>query len=177
MYKRQLYDPAKLQARIDVPLSEAASMQVGQIVEIASDLLPDQTFTGSITRITGEADLQRNTLQAKVSINMPDSRLRPGMLVRGKFFAFEKSKNTASDKTSSSGRLAIYVPEQALINDTSVWVIDTKDKARLRSIKLSSESRDGHRLITDGLRSGEHVILPPHDQLKDGTRVSSEPSN
>ena len=61
-----LFEKGKLQARIDVPLSEAAKVNLGQIVEISSSILPEQTFRGKITRILGEADLQRNTLQVKV---------------------------------------------------------------------------------------------------------------
>lgn len=175
----ELYDPQKLQARIDVPLTEAAGMQVGQIVEITSDLLPDMTFNGRVTRITGQADLQRNTLQAKVAIEKPDIRLRPEMLVRGKFFAKGGSRavTSSSGTSASTGRLAIYVPEEALVNDSSVWVVDTNNKARLRSLELSNDSREQHRRVLDGIRSGEHVILPPHDQLKDGTRVSPQPIN
>lgn len=164
----ELYDPNKLQARIDVPLSEAADMRAGQLVELSSDLLPEMTFHAVVTRISGEADIQRNTLQAKVSIQNPDIRLRPGMLVRGKFFSTGKSTSTGS---SDTGRLALYVPESALVDDHTVWVVGSNQKAELRTIKLSNESKDGHRRVYEGLRSGERVILPPHDQLQSGTRL------
>src|SRR5690606_23362563 len=75
-----LYDPAKLQVRVDVPLADAAGLQVGQTARIRCGLLPDKVFDGTVTRITGEADLQRNTLQAKVSIASPVDQLRPEML-------------------------------------------------------------------------------------------------
>ncbi|BDS05158.1 hemolysin D [Oceaniferula spumae] len=168
----ELYDPENLQARIDVPLTEAAGIQVGQIVELTSDLLPDMTFNGTVTRITGEADLQRNTLQAKVSIKNPDIRLRPEMLVRGKFYSTGRTgKPSTVSKPSDAGRLALYVPEAALIDDNSVWVVDSENIARLRKIQLGKDARDNHRRVLDGLRSGENVILPPHDKLEDGTRV------
>ncbi len=64
----ELFDPGSLQARIDVPLNEAASLGVGQTVELTTELLPNLSLKGRVTRITGRADLQRNTLQAKVSI-------------------------------------------------------------------------------------------------------------
>lgn len=164
----ELYDPNHLQARIDVPLSEAANMRTGQLVELSSDLLPEISFQGTITRISGEADMQRNTLQAKVSIQNPDLRLRPEMLVRGKFFATGKSTATPS---SGSDRLALYIPEAALIDEQTVWVVNSHQKAELRTIQLSSEKKDNHRRVNAGLRSGERVILPPHHQLKPGTRL------
>lgn len=171
----ELYDPDHLQARIDVALNEASALFVGQPVELVSDLLPDQTFTGTVSRITGQADLQRNTLQVKVKINKPDSRMRPEMLVRAKFFATAQTKtNSQGYSQSSSGRLALYVPEQALVSDTQVWVVSQESTAALRKIKLGEDIRDDHRLVLEGLRSGESVILPPHDQLKEGARVKTK---
>ena len=63
-----LYEEGNLQARIDVPLNEAAMIYLGQPVEIVSSILPEKVFNGKVTRILGEADLQRNTLQVKVSL-------------------------------------------------------------------------------------------------------------
>lgn len=167
----ELYDPAKLQARIDVPLNEAAALSAGQAVELVSDLLPDKTFKGIVTRINGQADLQRNTLQAKVEIKNPDPRLRPDMLMRAKFFALGRSGISSDSVTSSLGRLALYLPENALISDTQVWIVSPDLRAEKRTIKLGKTTRDGHRLVLEGLLSGESVILPPHDQLKEGSAV------
>ncbi|MDB4623861.1 efflux RND transporter periplasmic adaptor subunit [Akkermansiaceae bacterium] len=167
----ELYDPAKLQARIDVPLNEAAALSAGQAVELVSDLLPDKMFEGVVTRITGQADLQRNTLQAKVEIKNPDIRLRPDMLMRAKFFAPGRSQKPGESASSSSGRLALYVPEEALISESQVWTISSDSRAEKRTIKLGKATRDGHRLVLEGLLSGESVILPPHDQLEEGSAV------
>jgi|TARA_B110000908_G_scaffold161029_1_gene204863 HlyD family secretion protein len=171
----ELYDPNHLQARIDVPLTEAAGLRVGQIVELVSDLLPDMTFKGKVTRISGEADLQRNTLQAKVSITNPDQRLRPEMLLRAKFFGSGSGPSGSSSVTNSqagSSRLSLYVPEVAIINENSVWVVTPDQTAELRQIKLGTDIREKHRRVLEGLKSGEHVILPPHTDLENGTRVS-----
>ncbi|MDA7880896.1 efflux RND transporter periplasmic adaptor subunit [Akkermansiaceae bacterium] len=173
----ELYDPNQLQARIDVPLNEAAALSAGQSVELISELLPDRTFEGTVTRISGQADLQRNTLQAKVSIKSPDFRLRPDMLVRAKFFALSNRKNSENTDNSagltSSGRLSIYVPENALVSDSKVWVVSPDNTAESRTVTLGTETRDGHRLVIEGLRSGESVILPPHADLEDGTRITT----
>lgn len=166
----ELFDPQELQARIDVPLNEAAALRVGQAVEMVSDLLPDTTFSGRVTRITGQADLQRNTLQAKVKIENPDERLRPEMLVRAKFFG--SGNNVKSAAGSSVGRFSLYVPIEALVNESTVWVVSPDSLAEKREIETGDEVREGHRLVVDGLRSGESVILPPHDQISEGVRVN-----
>ena len=173
----ELYDPNHLQARIDVPLNEAAALSPGQPVELVSDLLPDKIFAGIVTRINGQADIQRNTLQAKVEIKNPDKRLRPEMLVRAKFFALEKSLSPDGNRAEPAKRLALYVPEDALINDTQVWIVNPDLKAEKRTIKLGRDSKDGHRLTLEGLRSGESVILPPHAKLEEGDRVRITTAN
>ncbi|NNM28796.1 MAG: HlyD family efflux transporter periplasmic adaptor subunit, partial [Akkermansiaceae bacterium] len=116
----ELYDPEKLQARIDVPLTEAAGLAVGQPVRLTTDLLPNAEFNATVTRIVGEADLQRNTLQVKVRIHDPDPRLRPEMLVRAAFYppasgASAAPAGNAARGSASSGRLTLFAPVEALV--------------------------------------------------------------
>ena len=57
-----LYDPGALQVRVDVPLADAAQVGVGQACEVVVDILPDEIFAGEVTRVTHEADLQKEHL-------------------------------------------------------------------------------------------------------------------
>lgn len=160
-----LYDPAKLQVRVDVPLADAANLSVGQKAKVRCGLLPDKVFEGEVTRITGEADLQRNTLQAKVRILDPSDQLRPEMLCRVEFLG------NASSPTQAAGSLATWVPQEA-IADGAVWVCDPESKrVTKREVHASSESRDGMVRIVDGLRPGEHVVISPQG-LDEGQRVN-----
>ncbi|NNE92858.1 MAG: efflux RND transporter periplasmic adaptor subunit [Verrucomicrobiales bacterium] len=171
----ELFDPAKLQARIDVPLSEAALIAVGQPVELTTDLLPNVTLNGTVTRITGQADIQRNTLQVKVTINEPDERLRPEMLVRGRFFGRPQTEtDSAKPDSTAGGRLTLFIPENALTDDQSAWVVTSENQAEKRELQLGREVREDHIQVLEGLRSGEQVILPPHNELKPGLRVRIE---
>jgi len=97
-----LYDPDSLQARIDVPLAEAARVHPGQAVRLRTNFLPDAVFRGRVTRITGEADIQRNTLQAKVEVLQPDDRLRPEMLCRAEFLASGPANGEATAPASAA---------------------------------------------------------------------------
>lgn len=172
----ELYDPNKLQARIDVPLTEAAGLRIGQPVRITTDLLPDAKFDAEVTRIVGEADVQRNTLQAKVKILNPDTRLRPEMLVRAAFYPGGVSSNPQSSNPDSAGapRLSIYAPKEALLNLSNsaaqAWVVE-ENRAQLRDLRVGTEERDNHLHVLEGLRPGDKVILPPHDKLKVNKRV------
>jgi RND family efflux transporter MFP subunit len=160
-----LYQPDKLQVRVDVPLADAAGLRVGQSAKIRCSLLPDRVFTGEVTRITGEADVQRNTLQAKVRIIDPIDSLRPEMLTRVEFFG-----NSSAGETLS-GSLALWMPENAL-TDGAAWIFDPESKrVTNREVEATTETRDGYVRITSGLRAGEQVVLSPQG-LRDGQRVN-----
>ena len=160
-----LYDPAKLQVRVDVPLADAAKLGVGQKAKIRCSLLPDHVFEGEVTRITGEADLQRNTLQAKVRIDNPTEQLRPEMLCRVEFIG------SSNGGPGAPGSLATWVPQEALDNG-GVWVCDPETKrVSKRAIQATSESREGMLRIADGLRPGEQVVIAPRG-LREGQRVN-----
>ena len=181
-YIVELFDPEKLQARIDVPLSEARGLSVGQPVEMSCDLLPSLVMKGVVTRITGTADLQRNTLQVKVKIKNPDSRLRPEMLVRAKFYSIPKpveipkpGTNPQSRTTLSGTRLSIFVPVESIFNSNQVWVVSVESTAELRTLALGNDKRDGYQVAVSGVNSGELVILPPHNKLKSGARITITP--
>ncbi len=165
----ELFDPSSLQARIDVPLNEAASLGVGQKVELTTDLLPNLLLKGTVSRIVGEADLQRNTLQTKVSVENPDSRLRPDMLVRAKFFG-QASEAAAAIARTNDSRYELFVPESALMGGKVLWIANG-DQAELRTVTPGKQKREDHVQILDGVRSGENVILPPHEKMKQGLRV------
>ena len=167
-----LFEEGKLQARIDVPLSEAAQVNLGQVVEISSSILPDQTFNGKITRILGEADLQRNTLQVKVQILNPHPRLRPEMLCRAKFFG------TSSTKQEEHARLGIFVRKEAFddqtasTSETFLWVISQDGKScEKRNVSFGEVFEGKFIEVTTGLLPGEQVILNPPLNLRIGDSV------
>jgi RND family efflux transporter MFP subunit len=160
-----LYQPDKLQVRVDVPLADAAGLRVGQTAKIRCSLLPERVIQGEVTRITGEADIQRNTLQAKVRIIDPIDSLRPEMLTRVEFFG------GASTVESAAGPLAVWMPENALTDGTA-WMLDPETKrVTRREVRASAENRDGYIRITSGLRPGEQVVISSV-KLHDGQRVN-----
>ncbi len=151
-----LYDPAHLQVRVDVPLADAAGLSVGQPARIRCNLLPDEVFEGIVTRIEGAADLQRNTLQAKVRIAAPSDKLRPEMLCRVEFL---EAPRAASGVVSAMG-VAVYVPATAL-RDGKVWICDVDSLRAERRDVVSSEVSEGLIRVDSGIRPGEWVIADP----------------
>ena len=182
-----LFETGKLQARVDVPLADARQLAPGQLAIITSDFLPNAEFKGVVSRIVGAADLQRNTLQAKVRVIDPDARLRPEMLCRVKFLGAGKgSAQTASSHSSpsssssrgtdSDGSRAVMAPLECLFDisdDTaSAWVVSASgSRAIRRRVELGNLRRDGHVAVRSGLLAGELLIQAPHRGLEEGRRI------
>lgn len=171
-----LYEPDELQARIDVPLEEVAQLAIGQPVRLRSSSLPDRVFEGLVTSIDGQADLQRNTLQAKVKILNPVDELRPEMLCRAEFLPLAGGP-TRKVNAENSGRVALYVPESALLvsgNSASLWALDASgETAERRELRIGQDRRDDHVLVLEGLRPGDLVVNNPPGDMEAGERVFS----
>lgn len=177
----RIYQPEKLQVRVDVPLADAARLEVGQRTRVVSNLLPDRVLPGTVTRIVGQADLQRNTLQAKVRLDETDPRLRPEMLCRVEFLGAGTGNRRASPGVAraASPGLRVLVPEEALVDPSSsgreahLWVVEA-DSLRLerRQVEPGASAEQGHREIRGGVRPGEWVVVRPDGGLEEGGRVN-----
>lgn len=171
-----LYDPARLQVRVDVPLSEAGRVTVGMPARISTAMVPDRSFSGTVTRIVGEADLQRNTLQVKVALIDPDPRMRPEVLCRVEFRGEPSTGEATGGPSPASGRRSLWVPATALADasaeTTRVWVVDPDTyRASPVEVQVAGESRDGFRLVRQGLLANQWIVTNGWQRLKPGGRV------
>jgi HlyD family secretion protein len=171
-----LYDPQKLQVRVDIPLADAAKVGVGQEAQIVVGVLPDRTFAGKVTRVVNEADIQKNTLQVKVAITDPSSELKPEMLARVRFSAGQTagSGSGANHANHSGGAQTVFAPLNLIhrTGDTAMaWVVDPrKNTAVHRTIQLGSAQQDGWVAVTAGLLPGDQLIAD-NEGLNDGQRI------
>ena len=170
-----LYDPDRLQVRVDVPLADASHLFVGQRCEVVVEVLPDRTFEGEVLRITHEADLQKNTLQAKVRVLDPSPLLRPEMLTRVRFLPRGESAQSG-DAAPAGGQGRVRVPVHALHTHhggVQVWAVTNRrgDRGIVRSLHVQRESEaDGWAVVSGPLQPGALLVLDA-DGLREGQRV------
>ncbi|MCH2134462.1 MAG: efflux RND transporter periplasmic adaptor subunit [Phycisphaerales bacterium] len=166
-----LYDPRKLQVRADVPLAQAAQVGVGHPAEIIVDVLPGTTFTGEVTRFVHKADLQKNTVEAKVRINDPSDLLKPDMLARVRIL-----QPKATDSAAGTRRISrVFVPRDSVNGNGEVMVIESLNDGRgttqRRAVDIGTTEIDGWIEIRSGLSPGDRIVL---DEIADGTLVRVE---
>lgn len=177
-----LYDPKKLQVRVDVPLSLAAKVRVGQACAVVADILPERTFTGRVDRFVHEADLQKNTVQVKVVIDDPAPELKPEMLATAQFFAPGNASGGAgfpSAAASASGLQQVFIKSQWLTahheSHGVVWVARPIEGgfavAVETQLQLGGTSDDGFLRVEKGLNPGDRVVVGPLGKMKEGARL------
>jgi HlyD family secretion protein len=167
-----LFDPAHLQVRVDVPLADASHISVGQACEVIVEVLPDTTFRGEVTRITNEADLQKNTLQIKVRVLNPSPVLKPEMLTRVKFLGTGgSSTSTRTDAPS------LLVPTEALTDRTDdagvVWTVRGRRGAvgTAQPVSVSVVAAENDTTLVRGPLSQGDLLVVSNTDLRPGQRV------
>ncbi len=178
----RLYDPAHIQARVDVPIADAARVGIGSRAEVLCEALPERAFTGEVTRIVHEADIQRNTVQMKVRIHDPSEILKPEMLVRVRLYSkapesTDRASPEARETAPSPLASTVSIPARAVVAGTSAWVVMPGDRAgasvaRRREITTQQATHiAGVVSVTTGLSIGDRVIVDPPATLTEGARV------
>lgn len=166
-----LYDPKHLQVRVDVPLVDAGKISVGQEAEVVVEVLPDKPFSGTVTRVMHEANIQKNTLEAKVVLGAPDPVLRPEMLARVKFLA-------RPDSPTEKSSYRLFAPENAVRGSAgaaATWVVrdfdGDKGTAHMQPVKPGTAKNSGWVDVMEGLQPGDLVITSSVAELKQGKKV------
>jgi HlyD family secretion protein len=173
-YVLRVYDPKKLQARVDIPLADAAKVRVGDRAEVLTEALPDHVFRGRVTRLVHEANIQKNTVQVKVAIEDPIEDLRPEMLVRARFFSTPRATPAGGAASPAGDAVRLFIPEAALTRMGStpmVWVVNQAHMTADMRHPQVRPAEAGFVEVTEGLNPGDRVILSPPESLGQGDRL------
>ncbi len=165
-----MYRPSQLQVRVDVRFEDLPRVTREQPVLIESPAFP-APLTGRVLFLTGFANIQKNTLEVKVSLDAPPEVLKPDMLVDVTFLAPEQAD--AEETTSSEYRM--FVPRELVEFEGEaafVWVADLSTETAHRTpVTLGPIQTPEMLEIADGLTAGSRVISTGRDDLEDGDRI------
>ena len=164
-YVVSMADLNDLKAELDINQLDFAKLSLGQKATISTDAFPDVKYDGVIDELSPEANRQKATVQVKVKVLNPDSRLRPDMNASVAFLSDAKPRtNAVADQ-----KPVVYVPQSAVREGAVFLVVD--GKAMRKSIKTGPAGPNGVK-VESGLVGGEDLINNPSPELKDGSRVT-----
>jgi len=154
-----IVDISQIVARANVPVKDAASIQVGRPARITG---PDGDLPGKVTVVSPAVDPSTTTVEVWVQAANPGEKLKPGATVRVAIIA-ETIQNT------------IVVQSSALLNsdDGGQKVMVVVNNSIAREHKVSVGVRQGDRVqILSGLQEGEQVVTSGGLGLDDKAKVT-----
>ena len=165
-----LYQPGRLQARVDVRFGDLPQVAVGQSVRINNPAL-NASLVGRVLFVSSMADIQKNTLEVKVEIQDTPAVLKPDMQVDITFL----SVGTSSQEASKTQEARHYIPRAVVHTDSNgsyVWLADrAQQRARRVSVTVGAGAPGGLVEISGELTRGSRVISGGSEGLVDGERI------
>ncbi len=140
----------------------ALSWQVPVMITLADE--EAAPLVGKINFLDNQVDASTGTLRARVVIDNPKGMLSPGLFVRLRV-------------PVGVPRQALLVREEALQSNQGkrfVWILNSEDKAIQRDVTIGWQV-NGRRVILDGLRPSDRVIVRGVQRVREGKTVAPKP--
>ena len=131
----------------DIYEDDLARVRLGQSMDAVITAFPDETFHGTIERISPNIDPNTHTLQIRCAVKNPGLRLKPQMLARVRI-------------TTRPGSVLV-VPQDALIFDTDSYYAFVQTGANLlerRKVVIGSWGDHNEARVISGLKEGDQVV-------------------
>ncbi|MHC4516789.1 MAG: HlyD family secretion protein [Planctomycetota bacterium] len=113
-----LFDPAQLEARVDVNQDDIARVFVGQDVDLSTRAEPGKRHRGKVNLIEPRADQIKNTVPVRVSIAVTQGRpLHPDMVVSTRFLPKGSGAGGSGGADGKDAAPKITVPVIAVCRD------------------------------------------------------------
>ncbi|HEX7149849.1 MAG TPA: efflux RND transporter periplasmic adaptor subunit [Thermoanaerobaculia bacterium] len=145
-----------LRFRADVPERDAATIRIGQSVQLAVDGAPRE-YTGRVTRLSPTITERTRVLQMEADIPN-DGALRAGSFARA---------TIVTDTSATS----LAVPKEAIVTFAGIEKVMLVEKGKTKEKPVTTGRRAGQWIeVLNGVKAGDEVVLNPVN-LKSGQAV------
>jgi membrane fusion protein, multidrug efflux system len=144
-----------LKARLNLSSNYYPLISLGMKVEIKSDLFPDMTFKGDVSRIYPTIDDATKTFIVEVKIQNPNLKLRPGM-----FGKIQLNMGKGS---------ALMVSSIALIKQTgtnNMYAFVNENNKAVKKLIKTGQIIDDKTEILAGISEGDELIIIGQNKLE-----------
>ena len=154
---------------IDVDVNEA---YIGQVrpdmpAEAILSAYPDWKILAHVIAIVPAADRGKATVKVRVALEQKDARIVPDMGARVSFFGPRAAPAAQAPK-------GVLVPPAAIVmrdGKSVVFVVDG-GKVQQRAVTPAAQDFGAMKLLPEGVKSGERVVLSPPPALQHGANVT-----
>lgn len=152
----------KMEIDLDIPEKYLPFVALGQEAKIAVDAYPDRAFIGKVTLISPVVDLETRSAPIEITIDNKDELLKSGMFAEARLVVGEH-KN-----------VPVILKEAIMGKGDNLYVYAVEDhKALMKTVKTGI--RYGELVeITQGVKSGDIVVVMGQQRLHDGVSVETE---
>ncbi len=155
----RIVDTSILEATLNVPERELATLTVGLPVALVVDALPGKRFDGSVERISPVVDAGSGTFRVIAQFASADV-LQPGMFGRISI-DYDHRAN------------ALVVPRSALLEGEGEAAVFVVDDGKVKRVTVQVGYLDGSWAeIRSGLALGDRVVVAGKSALRDGSPVT-----
>ncbi|WP_287597155.1 efflux RND transporter periplasmic adaptor subunit [Thermomonas sp.] len=153
-----IVDVSRLEATLNVPEREIATLKAGQAVQLTVDALPGKTFDGRIDRVSPVVDAGSGTFRVICAFD-GGGLLQPGMFARIRINYDQRAD-------------ALVIPRTALLEDGGAPAVFTVKGGKAVRSELKLGYVDGEWVeVRGGLRAGDPVVVAGKSALREGSAV------
>ncbi len=150
-------------AHLDQQGERPSSRRAANPVQIG--LADEQGFPhrGQMDFVDNRLDRQTGTIRARAVVPNPDRLFTPGMFARVRLIG-------------SGMRKVVTIPEVAVSTDQDrkfVYVLNADSTVAYRNVTLGRQADGQRRIVDDGLKPGERVVVNGFARIRPGARVKA----
>jgi RND family efflux transporter MFP subunit len=143
------FDPAEMRVIVSVPQYKLQDIGTQPKVMVELPSLNRWVKAASVS-VQPLADARTHSTQVRVYLPNDEAGVYPGMFVRAHFVVGKADK--------------LVIPNSAVLHRSevvAVYVVDEKNKVKLRQVRLGEANADGSIEVLAGLNPGEKVAMDP----------------
>lgn len=151
--------------RLDFPVSVkyVQDVRLGAAVDVRVESLGNKTFSGDISRFTGQVNETTRTMITEVEVKNPNLEIFPGMYA------------TVVLKVEHRWHVPTVPTEAVESKKTStVIVVNENNEIEQREVTLGLQTPNRYEVIT-GLKEGEKVMIGNQSRVHPGEKVTAKP--
>ncbi|MDA5482296.1 efflux RND transporter periplasmic adaptor subunit [Yersinia intermedia] len=133
---------------VDYPQSQASLVTIGSTIAATTASWPGETFHGTVSELLPNMDLATRTLKARIVLENPQQKLKPGMYLN------------VQSAPADNLKPVLAIPQEALLmSGNSNRVLLAEGNGHFKPVDVSTgQTQDGWTEIKSGLNAGQLVV-------------------